>query len=61
MKVYKFMAEIADRRTKQYKALESILDILTFKYGKESKEVEEFFNKNVVDVLTEECSVSFIE
>jgi len=51
MKVYKFMAEIADRRTKKYKDLEFMLDCLEHKYGKESKEVAEFFDKDVVDVI----------
>jgi transposase len=51
MKVYNFMSEVADRRKKEYKQLENILDRLTEKYGKESKEVNEFFEREVDFVL----------
>ena len=51
MRVYKYMAEVADRRTKKYKDLEFMLDCLVNKHGKESKEVNEFFDKEVVDVI----------
>lgn len=47
MKVYKFLAETADRRTKEYKELDKQLDILVAKYGKDSKEVETFFNTEI--------------
>ena len=45
--VYEFMAERADRRTKQYKELEKQLDLLVLEFGKESKEVNDFFNKSI--------------
>ena len=45
--VYKYMAEIADRREKEYKKLEKELDSLVERYGKESNEVNEFLNRKI--------------
>lgn len=47
MKVYNFMAEAADRRSKQYKELNKKLDELVLKFGKNSKEVNDFFNSEI--------------
>ncbi len=47
IKVYNYMADIADRRSKEYKALERKLDNLTSLYGKESKEVNDFFESDL--------------
>jgi hypothetical protein len=45
--VYEFMSENADRRTRQYKNLEIELDSLVHRFGKESNEVKEFFNRKI--------------
>lgn len=45
MKTYKFMAEVADRRSKEYKTLNTELEKLERVYGKESVEVREFFDR----------------
>lgn len=52
MKTYQFLAEYADRRTKEYKALDKMLDNLVDKYGKESKEVNDFFETDYKQHLT---------
>lgn len=46
MNVYNFLAE-SDRRTKLYKQMDAELDRIVSKYGKESKEVEDFFNSEL--------------
>lgn len=51
METYIFMAEIGDRRTKKYKLLDAKLDSLVKEFGKESKEVNDFFNQSVEDNL----------
>lgn len=43
MKTYKFLAEVADRRTTEYKELDEQLEKLAAKFGKNSKEVNDFF------------------
>jgi hypothetical protein len=48
MNVYKFMGEVADRRSSEYKFLDNQLTELENKYGKESKEVNDFFDKEIV-------------
>lgn len=45
--VYEFLAEIGDRRTKEYKELNKRLDLLVSKFGKESEEVKCFFNETI--------------
>ena len=47
MKIYQFMAEIADRRSKQYKELCLKLDALILEFGKNSKQVNNFFNQKI--------------
>ena len=42
--IYKFLSETADKRTKQYKHLQKHLDELVAIFGKDSKEVNDFFN-----------------
>jgi hypothetical protein len=42
------MAEIADRRTSKYKDLERELDLLTKTFGKNSFEVQRFFERSIV-------------
>ena len=49
--IYEYMAENADRRSKEYKILDKHLDVLCDKYGKESKEVNDFLNHKVGDVI----------
>lgn len=44
MKTYQFMAEIADRRSKEYKTLNAELERLERVCGKESVEVKKFFD-----------------
>lgn len=46
--IYKFLSETADRRSRKYKLLEEKLDSLTEKYGKDSKEVNNFFNQIII-------------
>ena len=48
VKVYAFLSEIADRRLKQDKELNKQLDLLVLKFGKESKEVNDFFNQEII-------------
>ena len=48
-KIYVYMAENADRRSKEYRMLDKHLDVLCDKYGKESKEVNDFLNHKVGD------------
>jgi len=45
---YKFLSETADRRSKKYKELDKQLDALCETYGKESKEVKDFFNQTII-------------
>lgn len=47
MKTYKFLSEATDKRSKLYRDLEKQLDNLLNKYGKESKQIKEFFNKEI--------------
>jgi len=42
--VYEFLSETADRRSRKYKELEKELDSIVLKYGKDSKDVRDFFN-----------------
>jgi hypothetical protein len=56
MKMYKYLAEHLDRRSKEYKSLDKQLDELVLKYGKGSKEVEDFFNLEV-DILPPNCGM----
>ena len=49
--IHEYMAENADRRSKEYKILDKHLDVLCDKYGKESKEVNDFLNHKVGDVI----------
>jgi len=51
MKTYTFLAEKADRRSKEYKTLDKKLDYLVSKYGKESKEVNQFFEEDYLENL----------
>lgn len=51
MKTYQFMAEVADRRSKEYKALEKELDRLSSLHGKDSKQVNNFFEMTTTDNL----------
>jgi hypothetical protein len=57
MKMYKYLAEHLDRRSKEYKSLDKQLDELVLKYGKDSKEVEDFFNLEV-DITSEDIENS---
>ena len=43
--MYEYLAEIGDRRTKEYKKCTNELDKLVAKFGKESKQVDDFFNQ----------------
>ena len=45
--VYVFLADNGDRRTKLYKKLETKLDLLVSKFGKESEEVKCFLNSKI--------------
>lgn len=47
MKTYQFLAEKGDRRSKKYKDLDKKLDELVLKFGKNSKEVNEFFETEI--------------
>ena len=49
--IHEYMAENADRRSKEYKILDKHLDVLCDKYGKESKEVNDFLNHKVGEVI----------
>ena len=49
--VYEFLAETADRRTTQYKNLSKKLDELVSMFGKDSKEVSDFFNQTYTPIL----------
>ena len=48
MKTYQFMAEIADRRSKTYRELDKKLDKLVLEFGVNSKEVNDFFNEEII-------------
>ena len=45
--VYVFLADTGDRRTKLYKKLETKLDLLVSKFGKESEEVKCFLDSKI--------------
>ena len=47
-KCYEFMAEIADRRTTRYKELERELDFITKTFGKNSFQVQRFFERCII-------------
>lgn len=47
-KCYDFMAENADRRTSKYKELERELDLLTKIFGKDSVQVQRFFERCII-------------
>ena len=46
--VYKFLSETADRRSRKYKELDKQLDSIVNKFGKDSKEVRDFFNQMLI-------------
>jgi hypothetical protein len=48
MTTYKYLAETADRRTAQYKKVQNDLDELIQKYGYNSKQVNKYFNKEIL-------------
>ncbi len=42
--VYKFLSEVADRRCSNYKLLDKCVDNIVKEFGKESKELNDFFD-----------------
>lgn len=51
MTIYTYLAEKGDRRTTQYKRLDYHLETLSEQYGKNSKQVNAFFDSNLQSVL----------